>query len=83
MINTSVIRELEFRIEDCIRSYHKSVSRYNAASKEISEAVLSNKTPNEKIISQAQDAKWEMEYFPKRLEELKQEYIRLVSAISL
>lgn len=83
MIDVAERERLELNMNEAFREYIRAQVNLRIAKYNIAELALNNEPIPEALREAKMDAERDMEYWPERLQEIKDEYIQLIKEIEL
>lgn len=83
MIDVVERDRLELNMDEAFREYVRAQVNLRKALHEVAELALKNEPIPEALRETITDAEWDIDYWPRRLREIKDEYIQLIREIEL
>lgn len=83
MIDVAERDRLELNMNEAFREYIRAQVNLRIAEYNIAELALKNEPIPEALRETITDAEWDIDYWPRRLREIKDEYIQLIREIEL
>lgn len=83
MINRRKLEKFDREIEECFREHGKANSLLQSKMAEVAQLALSGKEITDDIKESIDGAKWTIDFYANRLEELKENMKNLIGNISL
>ena len=83
MIDTRTREKLEFDIAEAIREHGRAQVNLREAIYEVAKLALKNEPIPQDLRDKISEAEWDLEYWPQRLAEVKEEYIQLIEDVEI